>query len=296
MGEGRAGGAEPRRRKSGACFHPFKSMKEESMKEGLKMYYLTEKDRWVIDALRRLPTNRVLIIFGPPGTGKTSLGSVIAQEFGYAEEYYLCVADTTWEDLILAVDPSRVAAVAAGLVSSVDCYVKGPLLRAVEKSRREGCVLLLDELDKARERVDAYLLDFLQNGRIVDQLGRVWVANMAQLVVIITSNGQRPLNEALLRRGMRYWKDFLPPAAEIDILRKKTGAPTGFLRALVSCAAELRRKGVMVSIYEMERFTLAARAASTKEEFKFLFECFLLREAVELSRDWPAILWGELKR
>ena len=257
-------------------------------------YYVSTQDEWVINALRWLPTNKVIIISGPPGTGKTSLAGIIAQNFGYAEEYYLCVADTTWEDLTLFLDPSRVAAKMAGL-GVEDCYVPGPLLRAVEKSKKGGCVLTLDELDKARERVDAYLLDFLQNGRVIDQLGRVWLADMSKLIVVITTNDQRPLNDALLRRAIRYRKDFLPPNVEIDVLRKRTGAPTGFLRALVACVNELRKSGTPVSLYEMERFTRVSLEVTKREELEFYFNAFLLRETVS-CKNYISILWGELRR
>jgi MoxR-like ATPase len=244
---------------------------------------------------------RVLVLEGAPGTGKTSLGRAFAQAIGAEVVYYLCHHWTTEEEMFLGVDVGRVA---AGVESPDEAYRPGFLLRAAEASRRCPVVVIIDELDKAPERSEALLLEFLQTGRVHGPRGEVWQADLSRLFVFVTTNGLRPLMEPTLRRGFRLRMEFLPPHVEQDLLRKWTGAPTTAIRVVVRMANTIRAKGATApSVQEMRHLLEDMRQATSASDAELLLRGWLVKE----SEDWDAltsefgakpasVLWGEWKR
>lgn len=248
---------------------------------------------------------RAGIISGPPGVGKTALGRAIAAALGAELIYFLCHHWVAEEDLFIKLDPARVAAVAGGVegVGIDDAYRPGVLLRATFLSRERPVVLLLDEWDKAPERVDALLLEFLQTGRVIGPFGEVWQAVMERLYVIVTDNGVRPLSEPLLRRCFRYHMGFLPAHVEADILRKATGAPTGAVRAVVTFMNVIRQHGVSSpSLQEGQRLLECMGLASSPEDVRALILGWLVKQPqdedalTKFCGDPASVLWGEWKR
>jgi MoxR-like ATPase len=246
------------------------------------------------------------LISGAPGVGKTALGRHFAASLGGTLEYYLCHHWTGEEDLFLRIDPARVAAIAGGVegVRMEDAYRPGALLRAVLSSHDKPVVVLIDELDKAPERVDALLLEFLQAGRVYGPYGEVWEANLDQLFVIITNNGVRPISEPLLRRVFRYEMPHLPPAVEADIIRHQTGAAVGVCRLIVQMMTAIRQRGQSSpSLQEGIRLAESLPLASSRDEVELLLRGWLCKTGadwdalVELCGDQPAsVLFGEVKR
>ncbi|MFS8479549.1 MAG: MoxR family ATPase, partial [Micromonosporaceae bacterium] len=92
-----------------------------------------------------------------------------------------------------------------------------PLLRALETA---PCVLLIDEIDRADDEFEAYLLELLADWAVtIPELGRVAAATPP--VTVLTSNRTREVHDALKRRCLYHWVDHPDPAREAEILRTR---------------------------------------------------------------------------
>ena len=243
---------------------------------------------------------KVIILEGPPGTGKTFMGEAFAKSIKAESIYYLCHHWTTEEEMFLGID---VGAVAAGVDNAEDAYRPGFLLRAVEASRAGPVVIIIDEIDKAPERMEALLLDFLQSGRVHGPRGEIWQGVVSRMFVFITTNGLRPLMEPTLRRGFRLQMTFLPPATEQDLLRKWTGAPTTAIRAVVRMANVIRSKGETApSVQEMKHLLTDLPLCESAKDVEILIQGWLVKEEEDQAalinefKNPASVLWGEWKR
>jgi MoxR-like ATPase len=169
-----------------------------------------------------LVLEKPLLIEGPAGVGKTEIAKVLAEllhtelvrlqcyegldearalfEWNYQKQLLRIQADTAqhqgWEDV-------------SSHVFSRDYLLERPLLRAISAPRR--VVLLIDEIDKAEEEFEAFLLEVLSDFQVsVPELGTLRA--VYKPVVMLTSNRARELSEALKRRCLHLYIDF--PSAE----------------------------------------------------------------------------------
>jgi len=263
-------------------------------------YYLRPAEALALRAIQKRTGLKVLILEGPPGTGKTFFAEWLAiqQQANYL--YYLCHHWTGDEELFISVHVGRVA---AGVNDPQDAYEFGILTKAALASQATPVVVCLDELDKAPQRAEALLLDFLQNGRIYLPDGQKIQGVLENLIVVITTNGIRPLMEATMRRGFRIKMDFLPPNIEADIIRKQTGAPMGAIRCVVRMMQIIRSSGVTSpSLQEGRQLVEDLSVAESAADTQFLIKGWLCKE----PEDWDAlkgqignpgaVLWGEWTR
>src|SRR4030088_801936 len=106
--------------------------------------------------------------------------------------------------------------------------VKRPLLQAIESEGARAPVLLIDEIDRADDEFEAFLLELLSDFQIsIPEVGTI-VAPSPPLVVL-TSNRTRELHDALKRRCLYHWIGYPPAAREVEIVLVR--AP-GVLEAL----------------------------------------------------------------
>ena len=163
-------------------------------------------------ALRKKPMSITLLI-GQAGTGKSFLPETLGKVLGcnvYVKQAY---QGMDWDEFVQKHLPDENA---KSGIKSVDAE----LLRAVKESKDKKVILLLDEWDKTRISSDSYFLDFLQTGRL-SVSGKKYQANQDNLIIFFTSNNERDVSEALLRRYLVIEVEHLPISLIANVLKDK---------------------------------------------------------------------------
>jgi MoxR-like ATPase len=176
-----------------------------------------------------LAMRRPLLLEGEAGVGKTEVGKTLARvvdaelirlqcyegidsgqalyEWDYARQLLYARALQAGE-----VDPGRRVAELYG----AEFLLERPLLRAIRAGA--GAVLLIDELDRADDEFEAFLLEILSDYSVtVPELGTI--SAQEPPAVVITSNRTRELHDALKRRCLYHWIDFPDLEREVEIIR-----------------------------------------------------------------------------
>ena len=118
--------------------------------------------------------------------------------------------------------------------------IERPLLQALTQTRSP--VLLIDELDRADEPFDAFLLEVLaENQLTIPEYGTVVAAEAP--ITLITSNRTREIHDALKRRCLYHWVGYPDAARELAILKAKApGAPAKLAKQVVSFVQAIRKE------------------------------------------------------
>jgi MoxR-like ATPase len=118
--------------------------------------------------------------------------------------------------------------------------IKRPLLRAIEASNQQPPVLLIDEIDRADEEFEGYLLELLSDFQItIPEIGTIRAATPP--IVVITSNRTREVHDALKRRCVYAWIDYPDFAKERQIVAAKLpGVPEQLAEQVTAFVQELR--------------------------------------------------------
>jgi MoxR-like ATPase len=126
-------------------------------------------------------------------------------------------------------------------IFSPDFLIKRPLLQAIEESWDRPPVLLIDEIDRADEEFEAFLLELLSDWQIsIPEIGTIRAGQPP--IVIITSNRTREIHDALKRRCLFYWIDY--PALDKEraiVAARVPDASEQLSRQVVSFVQELRK-------------------------------------------------------
>jgi MoxR-like ATPase len=119
--------------------------------------------------------------------------------------------------------------------------IKRPLLQAIEESWEKPPILLIDEIDRADEEFEAFLLELLSDWQIsIPEIGTIRAAQPP--TVIITSNRTREVHDALKRRCLFHWVDYPTLDKEREIVQAKVpDAPERLTRQVVGFVQELRK-------------------------------------------------------
>ena len=202
-----------------------------------------------------LKMGRPLFLEGEAGVGKTEIANVLSATTGRRLVRLQCyegldVSSAVYEWNYAAQMIEIRMAEAAGDgdrerlgsdVFSERFLIKRPLLRALEPDDAGAPVLLIDELDRADEPFEAYLLEALADFQItIPEIGTISAPEPP--IVVITSNRTREIHDALKRRCLYHWVDYPDTRRELDILRLKApGAAERLSREVVGFVQELRR-------------------------------------------------------
>ena len=199
-----------------------------------------------------LRLHRPLLLEGEAGTGKTELAKVLAEWTGGELIRLQCyegidVAQAVYEWdyarqlLHIRAAESRGATVDAERdLYSESFLVKRPLLRAIAADAPVPPVLLVDEVDRADDEFEAFLLEILSDFSVtVPELG-TFRAEVPPLVVL-TSNRTRDLHDALKRRCLYHWLDHPSFEREVEIVRLRAPDAVEKLAKQVAAAVESMR-------------------------------------------------------
>ncbi len=176
-----------------------------------------------------LSLERPILLEGAAGVGKTAVASACARALGRPLLRLQCYEGLDLSQAVYEWNYSRqlleirLAEAGAGdraalrdNLFSEAFLLERPLLKAIRSP--EPCVLLIDEIDRADEAFEAFLLEMLSEFQVsVPELGTLTA--LSKPLVILTSNGTRDLSDALRRRCLFHYLDFPSLAREIQIVR-----------------------------------------------------------------------------
>ncbi len=198
-----------------------------------------------------LELGRPLLLEGEAGVGKTEVAKVLAGQLGRRLIRLQCyegldvaaaVYEWNYARQMLEIRLAEASGEAdreqlARDVFSADFLVKRPLLEALESQPGDPPVLLIDELDRADEPFEAYLLEVLSDFQVtIPEIGRIRAESPP--LVVITSNRTREIHDALKRRCFYHWIDYPTRERELEILRVKVPEAAGALREQVAIFVE----------------------------------------------------------
>jgi len=150
---------------------------------------------------------------------------------------------------------------------SDEFLIKRPLLQAIDSGRDKSPVLLIDELDRADEEFEGFLLELLADFQItIPELGTLQAVHRP--IVIITSNRTREIHDALKRRCLYYWIDYPDFQKEMQIVTSKLpDAPRRLAEQVTGFIQELRQTELykIPGISETVDWTAALLALNQKE-------------------------------
>jgi MoxR-like ATPase len=184
-----------------------------------------------------------LLLEGEAGVGKTEVAKALAGATGARLIRLQCHEGIDLHHALYDWDyPRQLLHLRAGgeeELYSERFLLRRPLLEALEAT--EPVVLLIDEIDRADDEFEAFLLELLSDFQVsIPELGTVTAERRP--LVVITSNRTRELHDALKRRCLYHWIDYPDPEREAEIVRARLPGVPDEIAARV-CAAVARLRG-----------------------------------------------------
>ncbi|MGH9126761.1 MAG: AAA family ATPase [Acidimicrobiales bacterium] len=198
-----------------------------------------------------LTLEKPLLVEGEVGVGKTELAKTVAQIFHRKLIRLQCYEGIDTNQALYEWDYAsqmlQIRALSEREMAGDEAVeklfgprflVERPLLEAVRAG--DKCVLLIDEVDRADDEFEAFLLEILSDFQVsIPEIGTIKAERAP--VVILTSNRTRELHDALKRRCLYHWIGFPPPEREVEIvLVRQPGVSATLARKVVSAVNKLR--------------------------------------------------------
>jgi MoxR-like ATPase len=181
-----------------------------------------------------LRLRKPLLLEGEAGVGKTEIAKVLASTLGAPLIRLQCYEGLDASSAIYEWDYPRQMLYLRSLEATAgidrdevrrnlfgeEFLLKRPLLQAIDAAHTQSPVLLIDEVDRADQELEAFLLEILSDFQVtVPELGTIRAEHLP--IVILTSNRTREIHDALKRRCLYYWIDFPDYQKEFRILSAK---------------------------------------------------------------------------
>ncbi len=200
-----------------------------------------------------LALGRPLLIEGEAGVGKTQLAKTLAETLDTRlirlqcyEGLDVTTAVYEWNyarqmlEIRLLEARGEIERATTHDIFGPAFLLKRPLLQALEATDGKAPVLLIDEIDRADEEFEAYLLEILSDFQVtIPEIGTIRAVTPPR--VILTSNRTREVHDALKRRCLYHWIDYPSAAKEIEIVLARVPAtPERLARQVVGFVGRLR--------------------------------------------------------
>jgi len=201
-----------------------------------------------------LTLKRPLFLEGEAGVGKTSLAAAVAAALGtdlirlqcyegldvshavYEWDYARQLVELRILEATDTVDRAR----ARRELYSEAFLIKRPLLQAIDPARTRAAVLLIDEIDRADEEFEGYLLELLAEFQItIPEFGTVRAIDPP--LVVLTSNRTREVHDALKRRCLYQWIEYPSFDKELAIVRERVPQASAHLAGQVTTVVQRLR-------------------------------------------------------
>ena len=182
-----------------------------------------------------LRMGKALFLEGEPGVGKTELAKVVSRALDAPLIRLQCyegldlqqaVYEWNYPRQLLAIQAHRDAAKKDGAgkvlddIFTEDFLLRRPLLQALDPAADQAPVLLIDELDRADEEFESFLLELLSDFQVtIPELGTLRAKHRP--ITFLTSNRTREIHDALKRRCVYQWIDYPSAERELAIVRAK---------------------------------------------------------------------------
>jgi MoxR-like ATPase len=193
-----------------------------------------------------------LLLEGEAGVGKTEVAKALASALGARLIRLQCHEGIDLHHAVYDWDYARqllaIRAAEAGTEEAPSALfgrkflLRRPLLEALESDPAHPTVLLIDEIDRADDEFEAFLLEFLSDFQVsIPELGTVRAARRP--LVVLTSNRTRELHDALKRRCLYHWIDYPSREREAAIVRARLpGVPEDVALRVCAAVARLREE------------------------------------------------------
>jgi MoxR-like ATPase len=197
----------------------------------------------------RLP--QPLLLEGEAGVGKTEAAKSLATVLDTPLHRLQCyegidVAEALYEWnyprqlLSIRLADSRGSPLGEEDLFGPDYLIRRPLLRALEHPGPRPAVLLIDEIDRADDDFEAFLLELLADASVtIPELGTIRATHPP--VIVLTSNRTRDLHDAVKRRCLYHWIPYPSPEREVEIVRRRVKGSSETLAVQVANAVSRMR-------------------------------------------------------
>jgi MoxR-like ATPase len=197
----------------------------------------------------RLP--QPLLLEGEAGVGKTEAGKALALVLDTPLIRLQCydgidAAEALYEWnyprqlLSIRLADSRGATLGEEELFGPDYLIRRPLLRALEHPGPRPAVLLVDEIDRADDDFEAFLLELLAEAAVtIPEIGTIRATHPP--IIVLTSNRTRDLHDAVKRRCLYHWIPYPTPEREVEIVRRRVKGSSETLAVQVANAVSRMR-------------------------------------------------------